>query len=249
TGTAHQVHSHFAALELLTTLNGEKHVNKLLKATRDDDSIYRNAALGLLTPYLGDRTSARLVRNATKANEQTQVDILRYLGNQRQVVALPAVKEALHSASPAVRIAAVNAIHQLDGAHEVEELIPLLMDANNPTRAAIKNVLLVSDDERLTQTVVEALPAAANDDVRILLIDVLGKRGAGESLPVLLEIINSQASDDVKAAAYAALPKVARPGDLGNLLGLLVRAGERYIIPGQQAIIVAVDRGTDRDRQ
>lgn len=248
TGAAHQVHSHFAALELLTTLNGEKQVNKLLKATRDDDSVYRNAALGLLTPYLSDRTSARLVRNAEKADEQTQVDILRYLGNQRQVVALPAVKDALHAASPAVRIAAVNAIHQLDG-HEVEELIPLLMDADNQTRAAIKNVLLVSDDERLTQTVVEALPAAANDDVRILLIDVLGRRGAGESLPVLLEIINSQASDDVKAAAYAALPKVARPGDLDNLLGLLVRAGARYIIPVQQAIIVAVDRGTDRDRQ
>src|SRR5690606_8291426 len=213
TGTAHQVHSHFAALELLTTLNGEKHVNKLLKATRDDDSIYRNAALGLLTPYLGDRTSARLVRNATKANEQTQVDILRYLGNQRQAVALPAVKEALHAASPAVRIAAVKAIHQLDGPHEVEELIPLLADADDQTRAAIRNVLLVSADERLTHTVAEALSATANDDVRILLIDVLGQRGAGESLPVLLDMIHGHGSDNVKVAAYAALPKVARPGD------------------------------------
>src|SRR5690606_5596247 len=213
TKASNQVHTHFAALELLMGLNGEKQVNTLLKATQDDDSVYRNAALGLLTPYLTDRTSAKLVRNATKGDEQTQVDILRYLGNQRQAVALPAVKEALHAASPAVRIAAVNAIHQLDGAHEVEGLIPLLADADDQTRAAIRNVLLVSEDQRLTQTVVEALSATANDDVRILLIDVLGQRGAGESLPVLLDIIHGHASDEVTAAAYAALPKVARPGD------------------------------------
>src|SRR5690606_31187277 len=116
TKAGNQVHTQFAALALLTGLDGEKQVNKLLKAAQDDDSVYRNAALGLLTPYLTDRTSAKLVRNATKGDEQTQVDILRYLGNQRQAVALPAVKEALHAASPAVRIAAVNAIHQLDGA-------------------------------------------------------------------------------------------------------------------------------------
>src|SRR5690606_26779505 len=159
----HQVHSHFAALELLTKIKGEKHVNTILKAVKDDDSVYRNAALSLLTPYLSERTSAKLVRNATKGDEKAQVDILRYLGNQQQAAALPAVRKALHSASPAVRIAAVRAVHQLNGESDAEELIPFLVDNDGETRAAIKDVLLISKDEQVVQTVTAALEATKND--------------------------------------------------------------------------------------
>ncbi|MGV3762423.1 family 16 glycoside hydrolase [Parapedobacter sp.] len=249
THTASQVHSHFAALELLTKINGEKQTNKLLREVRNDNSVYRNATLGLLTPYLNDRTSAKLVRNAAKGDEQAQVDILRYLGNQQQTVALPAVRKALHSASPAVRIAGVRAIHQLDGDAAAKELIPLLENNDDKTRAAIKDVLLISKHTQLTQTVASALAATKDDDVRILLIDVLGRRGAGEHIPVMLDIINGDASDEAKAAAYAALPKIARPDDLDDLLGLLVKADERYIGHVQNAVVVAVDRSADADDQ
>ncbi|MEC3879913.1 family 16 glycoside hydrolase [Parapedobacter sp. 10938] len=244
-----QIHSHFAALELLTKIKGERHVNKLLKAVKDDDSVYRNASLGLLVPYLNDRTTAKLVRNAAKGDEHAQVDILRYLGNQRQTVALPAVRKSLHSTSPAVRIAAVRALHQLDSDAEVKELIPLLENTDGETRAAIKGVLLVSEQEQLIQTVTEALSATKNDDVRMLLIDVLGRRGAGESMPVMLDMVNNDAGDEAKAAAYAALPKIARADDLNSLLGLLVSTDERYIGHVQNAAVVAVDRGADRGSQ
>ena len=244
-----QVYTHVAALDLLTALNGEKQVNNLLKAAADDDSVYRNAALALLTPYLNRRTSGKLLRIAKKGDEKKQVDIFRYLGDQRQSVALPAVRAALHSTSPAVRVAAVKAMHRLDGAHEVEQLIPLLAGTDEQTRTAIGNVLLVSDDGQLGQKVIEALSATADDDVRIRLIDVLAQRGAGESLPVLLAIVDGRASDEVKAAAYAALPKIARPGDLNDLLALLARADERYVMPVQDAVIESVGRGADRDQQ
>lgn len=242
-----QRHTRIATLELLTKINGEKQVNNLLKAIKDDDIVYRNAALNLLTPYLNDRTSLRLARGVAKGDEQAQVDVLRYLGSHQQSAALPAVRKALHTGSPAVRIAAVKTIHQLDGDAEVGELIPMLADADNPTRDAIKDVLLVSKHKQLTPALTEALAAAERDAVRILLIDVLGRRGAGESIPVILDVINSDASDELKAAAYAALPKVAGPDDLDKLLDLLVSTDERYHAAVQNALVVAVDRADNRE--
>ncbi|MFB2121525.1 DUF1080 domain-containing protein [Parapedobacter sp. 2B3] len=244
-----QLHTHFAALELLADINGEKHVNKLLKEAKHDNSVYRNATLGLLTPYLSERTSAKLVRNAAKGDEHTQVDILRYLGSQQQAAALPAVRKALHANSPALRVAAVKALHQLNGDADAGELIPLLADTDDQTRAAIKDVLLISKSKQLTQTAATALAATTNNEVRVLLTEVLAHRGAGESIPVILDIIKSDASDAAKAAAYAALPKIARPDDLNSLLGLLVSADERHIKHVQNAAVAAVDRSADRDGQ
>src|SRR3546814_151794 len=97
--------------------------------------------------------------------------------------------------------------------------------------------------------VAEAVAKATDDDVRILLIDGLGQRGAGERMPVMLDIVNGDVSDEAKTAAYAALPEVARPADFANLLDLLVKTDERYVAHIQDAVVVAVDRGTDREGQ
>lgn len=249
TNTAAQVHTHIAALGLLTEVNKEKQVGKLLKAANDDNRVYRNAALGFLVPYLDSGVSSRLARSVAKADNQAQVDILRYLGNHQQVVALPVVRKALRAGSPDVRVAAVGALHQLDGDAEVDELIGLLADNDDRTRAAIKQALLTSGNRRVTQTVANALAATGESDVQLLLIDVLAQRGAGESVSAMLDIIGGDASDEVKAAAYAALPKVVRPDDLNSLLSLLLTADERYVKPVQEAIVVAVDRGGDRDNR
>src|SRR5690606_22216489 len=163
--------------------------------------------------------------------------------------ALPAVRKALNANSPALRVAAVTALHQLNGDADAEELLPLLADADDQTRAAIKDVLLISKSKQLTQTAAAALAATKSDEARVLLIDVLAHRGAGESMPVILDVIKSDASDAAKEAAYAALPKVARPDDLNSLLGLLVSADERYIKHVQNGVVVAVDRSADRDGQ
>lgn len=249
TKSARQVHAHIAALDLLTEINKEKQVNQLLKAVKENDPVYRNAALDLLVPYLDNRTSSRLARTASRADEQVQIDILRYMGEHQQAAALPIVQKALYADSANVRVAAVKAIHQLDNEAAVDELIALLAENDDKTRAAIREVLLISKNKQVPQTVAEALATTRNGDVQVLLIDVLGHRGAGESMPVIFDIIKSNVSDDVKAAAYASLPKVARPDDLNELLDLLIAADDRHIAHVQDAVVVAVDRGADRAGQ
>src|SRR5690606_27048525 len=107
-------------------ISKEKQVNQLLKAVKENDPVYRNAALDLLVPYLDNRTSSRLARTASRADEQVQIDILRYMGAHQQAAALPVIQKALYADSANVRVAAVKAIHQLDNGAAVDELIALL---------------------------------------------------------------------------------------------------------------------------
>ena len=243
---AHQLHAHIAALGLLTELNRTKQVKALLKASKHPDAVYRNAALGLLVPYLNDRVSSQLVRGLSRADEHVQEDILRYLGNHQQSAGLAEVRRALRADSPRVRVAAVQAWHALaDNESSVRELIGLLPENEEMTRLAIKQVLLATKTKQLPQLILEALPNEKDAAVQRLLIDVLAQRGAGESVPALLGIIRGDAPQDVKSAAYAALPDVARPEDLGDLLDLLPTAADKDIPAIQEAAVSAVSRSSD----
>lgn len=245
----HQVHTRIAALGLLTEINGAKQVNVLLKAAKEDDRVYRNAAMELLVPHLDDQTTSRLVRNLTKADEQIQVDILHYVGENNQSAALPELTKALHADSSDVRVAAVGALHKLSGETALEELISLLPENDPKTRQAIKQVLLTSKSKQLPQLVSSALSAEKKGDVQLLLIDVLAQRGVGESVPMILDIIRSDASKEVKDVAYAALPQVARPSDLETLLDLVSVTNGAYTASVQEAAVAAINRSDDKETQ
>lgn len=250
TKQAQQVHTRIAALGLLTEINGAKQVKELLKASKDDDATYRNAALQLLVPYLDDHSTSRLVRNLAKADEQIQADILRYAGENQLRSTLPVVREALHSNSLYVRGAAVEALHKLTGEAAVEELLALLPESEPKTRAAIKQVLLISKNKQLPQLVADALSAENDGNVQVLLMDVLAQRGAGEHVPAILDIIRSDASEEIKAAAYAALPQMVRPDDLDNLLALLSATDNgAFTASVQKAAVVAVNRSDNKEAQ
>ena len=240
--------THIAALGLLTEINGAKQVNTLLKAAQDDDAVYRNAALRLLEPFLTGQTPARLVRLMGRGDEQVQVDLLRYAGDHHLQEALPIARKALQTETPAVRVAAVWAIHQLDSSSELDMLLPLLATGDG-VRDAVKDVLLVSDHDQLTQRVMASLEGATDNGVRILLIDVLARRGAGASMPLMRGIIDGNYADSVKRAAYAALPAIVRPEDLDGMLDLLAAVDDRYRRHVQDAVTEAVNRSDDRENR
>src|SRR5690606_41625544 len=87
-----QVHTRIAALGLLTEANTESQTKALIKASRDENTVYRNAALGLLSSFLNDGITRKLVSRLSKTDTSAQVDILRYAAAQQQSAALPEVR-------------------------------------------------------------------------------------------------------------------------------------------------------------
>lgn len=241
-----QVHTRIAALKLLTTINQDKEVKSLVKAAKDDNVVYRNAALGMLEPYLNNSVSSQLVRGLVKTDTPIQADILRYLGNNNQVSALTDVRRALDAGSPILRKAAVEALNKLGGEGAVDELINRLPEYDEATRDAVKQVLLTSKNNQVVDILNNALSTAEDPSIQVLLIEVLGQRGAGESVPTIFGIIRGDGSTAVKSAAYKALPQIVRPDDMGALLDLLVATNAENVGLVQKALVVSVNRSSDK---
>lgn len=247
--TDDQVHTRIAALTILTQLDGTRELKTLTKAATSENPVYRNASLNLLAPYLDDRIASRLTKGLTKADEQVQVDLLRFLGTQRQSVALPTVRKLLHTGTPKVRIAAVGSLHKLAGDDAVEELLPLIPGKDSETQQAIKTALLTSKNQPLAQLVTNALASQNDVATQLLLMDVLAQKGVRESAPVIFKLTGSETSNEVKAAAYQALPHVVGSADLDKLLAILPKVEQQYVAHIQRALVNAVEDSNDKDNQ
>src|SRR5690606_25989265 len=70
-----------------------------------------------------------------------------------------------------------------------------------------------------------------------------------DGMPSILSLIESDASEEVKAAAFGVLPKIARSEDLDKLLDLLVVENNAYAAAVQAAAVVAVKRSDDEKAQ
>ncbi len=243
---AEQVHTRIAALRLLTQIHQGKQVRALVKASKDTHTVYRNAALGLLEPYLDSSVSSQLIRGLAKADEQVQADIIRYLGNHGQTAALPAVRKALQASSPIVQKSAVEALPKLAGDAAVKELISLLPAYDDEARSEVKQVLLTSKNEQLTALVTHALANEKQPAIQVLFIEVLAHRGAGEGVPIVFDIINGDASKEVKSVAYKSLPQITQPDDINKLVDLLPVADGENTAFVQQALVTAVNRSSDK---
>ena len=246
---AGQVHSQGAALTLLTAIDEDRELRNLAKAAKDERRRYRNQALALLAPHLDEKTAASLVKRLSNESEAVQVDILRFMANSGYPSILPQISEALHSRSPEVQIAAITALGRLSEETAVPELLELLPTVNGPVRQAVLGVLLTSHDERLADLVVAELGEGRQPEVEVLLLEVLARRGAGAGMPIVIDRVNRSASADVEAAAYQALPHMARPEDLNTLLGLLESADDQQRTFVQQAIVSAVNRSSEKADQ
>jgi len=244
--TANQTQTRIAALDALTAINEERQVKALVKAAKDGNGVYRNAALMLLTPYIDGRVSSRLTRGLAKADSRVQVDILHYLGSCNQVSALPEVKKALNADDAAVRLAAVEAYNKLAGDAAAQVLLDRLAASDEDTQEAIKTLLLTSENKELPVLVTHTLAEAKDPKIQVLLLDVLAQREAAESMPVILSLIQGNASAETKTAAYHALPRVARPTDLDKLLELLLSGGNEHNKKVQEALVSSVTRSADK---
>ncbi len=243
---AGQTHTRGAALALLTAIHPDKQKKTLIRAAKDDDIVYRNSALRILAPQLNDGDAAQLVRGFSGLDEEVQVDLLRFLGKQKQQSVLPEVKHALQSTSPLVRIAAINAFYQLDAENAVPELMRLLPTSEREVSQSIQEVLMTTDNEQLPQLLMDVLAASPSPETAVIILELLAHRGVGEAMPAVIARIQGDAPTEVKAAAFSALPQLARPEDLKVLLQLLSRAGGEEVSPVQQAITIAVNRSESK---
>ena len=111
---------------------GESAVPQLLKALKNSDRAYRNAALRFIQPYLGEPVYNALVKELKKAKPEVKSDIITYLGLQNAQSALPAILPYIGDADPEVSTAAMWAATRMGAPEAPAAIAAVMSDEQTP---------------------------------------------------------------------------------------------------------------------
>lgn len=249
TGDDAQVHTRTAALELLTGIEGEESLSRLVKAMKSDNPEYRRAALKFAMEFKSPAATALWVKQLERSgNPVVQAEIITMLGNSEAEAALPAVTGLLQSGDQPVRLAAIKAAQQIGEVKSLGSLLEILRNGGEQDVQAIKEAILVMEGEGIAGKVASALPGMPAN-AKAALIDVLASRAAGENLDVVLAEVKST-DTAVRSSALSALKFMVGADDLPALFALLNETSdEKEISQVQEALIAAVPDIVDREEQ
>ncbi|HYD29558.1 MAG TPA: HEAT repeat domain-containing protein [Azospirillaceae bacterium] len=152
---------------------------------------------------------AAMLRRLSNGRSRSQVVAARFLARFGGTEAVPALKRAARDAKPEVRLAATEALIELDAIDDVAAMVRdlRLQDLHN-TEAASRLF------RKLPATLsgqITSLAAGADDvRVRLLALEALGAGGSYEALPVILDATTHPAID-VRCEAFRALAILGHP--------------------------------------
>ena len=226
-------HSKIAALDILLGIEQEKDQKMVITALKDPCKEYRNAALAHLTTADAPAIAAQL----KKAKPEVKVDILNWLGNQRDESTLPLIIPSLSAEDPDVCTAAIWATQKIGGEQAMASLVELL---KSPDAAVVRQAqeALAAFQGKIAPAVAAVIPEAGEAG-QVAAIQLLAARKADAQSAVVFDQTTSAAAP-VKAAAFAALKDVAAVKDFNRLCKMLESADAANQPAVQNAIIAAI---------
>ncbi len=238
-----------AAMKIYTEYNGITVAKDIFKAAAHPDKAYRNAVMRASMEIPGDEIVRRWIGYFPKAIPDAKPEILSFLGERGNDLALPLISESLSNADMAVRIEAAAALSKIAGSRAVPELIEYMRknSGKGDQEAAKKSLMTISGDKEIS--LLKPVLADEHPSASVTVIELM----AWNKNPVYFaEILTHTASanEDVKTAAYRALADLASPADLQGLAELMsVTDKEQYVEDVQKALTVAalkIDDPEDR---
>ena len=173
----------------------------------------------------GTAATKQLAALLPKLAPEVQAELTIALGDRADKAARPAVVELLKGPDAAVRVAVFRALGTLGEAADVPRLVEALAGSAEAEKAAAAKTLDRMRGEGIDVAIVAALKPA-KPDLRVALIGLLVSRQATvAAMPALLAAAED-GDAEVRAAALAALGKLAGPAEVPALAGLLLRAKE-----------------------
>ncbi|HXY38627.1 MAG TPA: family 16 glycoside hydrolase [Vicinamibacteria bacterium] len=233
------------ALALLVSVEGEKALPDLLSAVDGPDRGLRGAALALAPKIPAASATGRWVEKAGSSPPFTSAAILDMLGRRGDAVALPFVRESLHSGEDVVRVAAIGAAVRVGRDAVLPDLLSLVAAATPADAQALQTALLGYTGAQVTPPLLRLLDGLPLPG-KAIAIDVLGEKGAREAVEPLFSL--ARGSDPaLRQPALVALGQVAVPADVPRLLALLGEATGDDAARARDAIAAAALREPDAE--
>ncbi len=247
--TTEQLHIKATGLSILAKYFGHEVTDQLIKAVDNPHKPFRHALLGKAEPMGGIADTKAWIARAKQLSSTVQSEIILMLGRRGDSYAVPYLQQSLSASAVEVRQAAATALVKLKGREALPHLLAQAKRTTNENEMAHlqEQMLMLTDKEHLAPFV--ALLGSTQSRMQQLGVDVIAAKSGSQYFSDVLSLTG--ASDNgVKAAAYKALPRVAKQDDVKALLTLLYQTNDQQQIGDvQKAIVSAVSSIEESNKQ
>ena len=184
-------------------------------------------ALDVCRALPGGDVTRILVRKLDHFKPERQALVLSLLGDRADPTARPAVTRYLASLHSTVRIAAIRALATLGDKDSIQDLLAMADQNDADTTAAVLDCLTSMQQSDVDQALTGSLDKAQGP-VRLLLIQVVGRRRIRSAVPRLLKSVRDGAAA-VRAAAIRSLGETIDASRIKALVDVLKQPGPAQV--------------------
>ena len=226
----------------------------LLEQLRSDDPAMFSVALRVGQELVGTGVTQAFATELPRLPAVKQVGVVALLGERGDGAAAPALIALVERGEPVARVAAIAALERLGCAAALPVFARLAVSKEDEQVVKAAQAALVSFSGQEADAMIVSLLDKPDNALRLLGIDLAGRRRIVSAVPRLLDLAASQDAQ-LAAASLKVLGELAGEGELNALLTILpktpaLEAAERAVSavcqrlsvlkPGAVAVIKAV---------
>ncbi|QNN21427.1 hypothetical protein HED60_03785 [Planctomycetales bacterium ZRK34] len=220
---------------------------RIAAAVVGTDADLRPIAIGRVAGVRDAAVVAQLAAALPKLAPDDQVQLVGAMANIPEPAACKAVHDAVNSAVPGVRTAAIAAIAVCGQPSDVPMLCKLVADgpADADRNAAVNSIQAIRG-QTADQAIIACLKSAP-EPAKIRLIDVLTDRNTTAAAGELMTLA-ARGEPRVRIAAFKAIGKLLPPDQLPALVELMIRQDAATMGHAEKAVVSVARRGADPDK-
>lgn len=197
------------ALQTLARVGDESDIPMLLKVATEASEGEREAARGSLDLLGGDTVNQKIMALIPSADPNVKAELVRSLGQRNVVKATETLLETAADPDQSVRRESLKSLAIVSTPAFIDDLIRLVIDEkdNGVRDEAERTLVLVSqkiqDPSNQAKSVLAELQSVEDIEARSSLLEVAGRIGDKNALPVLRAELKNENPENRKAAIYA----------------------------------------------
>jgi HEAT repeat protein len=198
-----------AALQTLARVGDESDIPLLLKVATKASGSEREAARGSLDLLHGETVNQKIMALIPSADPNVKAELVRSLGQRNVVKATETLLKTAVDPDQSVRRESFKSLAIVSSPKFIDELIQLVINEGNSgvRDEAERTLVLVSqkiqDPSNQASAVLTVLPSVEDIEARSSLLEVAGRIGDMNALPVLRNELKNENPENQKAAIYA----------------------------------------------
>lgn len=218
-----------AALNAILKAENAKEMDYVYFALKDNDIEVRNSALRSISPFANEHIYATIAQWLPSLPVSARTDVVNWLGNQQAQSQIDAVIEAIQSDNSTLAIAGIKAAGKIGGNKALDALITQLGD-KHPNEARSALLAFNGNIEKGIEAALSSSPAIQEQALKIC-----SQRQFNGLSNQVFDMLQSE-DEEIKNAAYNALPNTVAFSDFKRLTNLLGQQHGRHIPQLQEAV-------------